>query len=140
MRETYRVKLFSAQQGNAAINALYRTLKPYLIAGHAFDLIVKPETRSTAQNRRLWAMLTDVSKQVMWHGQKLAAEDWKAMATAALKRQRVIPGIEGGFVVLGEPTSTMTIAQMSELMEFLEAFGAEHSVRFNAPADEELTA
>ena len=85
-------------------------------------------------------MLTDVSKQVTWHGQKLAAEDWKAMATAALKRQRVIPGIEGGFVVLGEPTSTMTIAQMSELMEFLEAFGAEHSVRFSAPADEELPA
>lgn len=140
MSETYRVKLHNAQQGNAAINALYRTLKPWLIAGHAFDLIVKPETRSTAQNRRLWAMLTDVSRQVMWHGQKLAAEDWKAMATAAIKRQRVIPGIEGGFVVLGEPTSTMTIAQMSELMEFLEAFGAEHSVRFSAPADEEMTA
>ena len=140
MNETYRVKLHNAQQGNAAINALYRTLKPWLIAGHAYDLIVKPETRSTAQNRRMWAMLTDVSKQVVWHGQKLAAEDWKAMATAAIKRQRVIPGIEGGFVVLGEPTSTMTIAQMSELMEFLEAFGAEHSVRFSALADEEMTA
>jgi hypothetical protein len=55
------------------------------------------------------------------------------MATAALKKQRVIPGIEGGFVVLGDSTSQMTIAEMGELMDFLEAFGAQHDVRFTAP-------
>ena len=75
-------------------------------------------------------MLADISRQVVWHGQKLASEDWKVMATAALKKQRVVPGIEGGFCVLGEQTSQMTIAQMSELMDFLEAFGTQKNVRF----------
>jgi len=93
----------------------------------------KPETRSVEQNRRMWAMLRDVSRQVVWHGQKLADTEWKDMATAALKRQKVVPGIDGGFVVLGTSTRRMTIAEMSELMLFLEAFGAAQGVKFSAP-------
>lgn len=81
----------------------------------------------------MWAMLHDVSEQVVWHGQKLAPEDWKDMATAALKRQRVVPGLDGGFVVLGQRTSKMSKADMSELIDFLEAFGAQQGVRFTAP-------
>jgi NinB protein len=94
--------------------------------------VIEPKRRSLQANARMWAMLSDISRQVVWHGQKLCKDDWKTMATAALKRQRVVPGIEGGFVVLGEHTSTMTIAQMNELMKFLEAFGAQHGVRFTA--------
>jgi hypothetical protein len=93
----------------------------------------KPETRSQAQNRRLWAMLRDVARQVVWHGQKLTDTEWKDMATAALKRQKVVPGIDGGFVVLGSSTRRMTVAEMGELIDFLEAFGALHDVKFTAP-------
>jgi ABC-type cobalamin transport system ATPase subunit len=101
--------------------------------GKTVDKGYKEKRRSLQQNARMWAMLSDVARQVVWHGQKLSAEDWKCMATAALKRQRVVPGIEGGVVVLGEPTKHMSIAQMAELMEFLEAFGAQHDVKFSAP-------
>lgn len=87
-------------------------------------------TRTTAQNARLWAMLADVAGQVVWHGQCLSSEEWKDVFTAALKRQRVAPGIDGGFVVMGTSTRRMTIAQMSELMELIAAFGADHGVRF----------
>lgn len=93
----------------------------------------EPKTRSIEQNKRLWAMLRDVSKQVVWHGQKLADSEWKDVFTAALKRQKVVPGIDGGFVVLGTSTSRMTVAEMGELMELMEAFGAEQGVRFTAP-------
>lgn len=87
-------------------------------------------TRTLEQNAALWAALHDIAEQVEWHGQKLSAENWKDMATAALKRQKVVPGIDGGFVVLGESTRTMTKAQLSELLDFLHAFGAERGVRF----------
>ena len=130
---TYRVKLHNAQQACAQINALYRTLKPYLLADHQYELTVKPATRSSAQNRRLWAMLADIAGQVVWHGQKMQSEDWKHIFSASLKRTRVCPGIDGGFVVLGQSTSQMTRAEMSEMHELIEAFGAQHDVRFSAP-------
>jgi len=57
--------------------------------------------RSTEQNARMWAMLTDVSRQVVWYGQKLQPEEWKDVFSASLNRQKVVPGIDGGFVVLG---------------------------------------
>ena len=74
-------------------------------------------------------MLTDVSNQVDWYGQKLSPDDWKNVFTSALKKERVVPGINGGFVVLGQSTSKMTKAEMCELQELIEAFAAERGVR-----------
>lgn len=82
----------------------------------------------------MWAMLTDVALQVDWHGQRLSKEEWKDVFTAALKRQRVVPGLDGGFVVLGSSTRRMTVGEMSELMELIAAFGAEHDVQFKEAA------
>ena len=42
--------------------------------------------RSTDQNALLWAMLTDVARQVDWYGQKLTAADWKDVFTASLRK------------------------------------------------------
>lgn len=140
MSETIRHKLVNAQQAHAAVTAAFQAIKPWLLAGHSFDLTIKPETRSSAQNRRLWAMLADISAQVTWHGQKLSSEDWKHVFSAALNRTRVCPGIDGGFVVLGQSTSQMTRLEMSEMQELMAAFGAEHDVKFRAPEYEEATA
>jgi hypothetical protein len=126
----YTVTLYNAQQGFQALTGLWQAVKPLLIAGHRMEIVAKAGTRSSAQNRRMWAMLTDLSEQVVWHGQKLDPTDWKTMCTAALKKQRVVPGIDGGFVVMGDSTREMTIGEMSDLMEFLSAFGIEHGVQF----------
>jgi len=130
MAEKLTLTLFNPQQGHQALmRAWAECVKPMLVAGHRLILDVKPEKRSDAQNRRLWAMLGEVSKQVDWYGQKMSAEDWKTMFTAALKRERVVPGINGGFVVLGQSTSKMTKAEMCELQELIEAFAAEREVK-----------
>ena len=100
--------------------------------GKDATVTVATATRSTMQNARMWAMLTEVSEQVDWYGKKLTPDEWKTMATAALRRQRVVPGIEGGFVVLGESTKIMTKAELSELIDFIDAFGAQHGVKFSA--------
>jgi hypothetical protein len=112
--------------------SIWPQLKSALIAGHKMVLEVKPSTRSLDQNARLWAMLTDISRQVDWYGRKLTPEEWKHVFTASLKKQDVVPGIDGGFVVLGLSTSKMTKAEMCDLMELMEAFGAEQGVRFTA--------
>lgn len=133
MTERVSLTLHNAQAGHAAFLRAWVWCKAMLLAGHRLTLEIRKATRSSEQNARMWAMLTEIARQVEWHGQKLTAEDWKDMATAALKRQRVVPGIDGGFVVLGQQTSRMTVAEMAELMDFLEAFGAQQGVRFSAP-------
>jgi hypothetical protein len=100
---------------------------------------LKPEDdkRTKDQNKKLWAMLKDLSDQVDWYGEKLSDDDWKHMMTAGLKKQRAVPGIDGGFVVLGAKTSKMTKAEFSELVELLYAFGAGRGVKWTDPVEKE---
>ena len=91
---------------------------------------VKPKTRSLEQNSRMWAMLTDISRQVEWYGKRLTPEAWKCVFSASLKKQDVVPGLHGDFVVIGESTSRMTVREMTDLIDLMSAFGAEHGVMF----------
>ena len=93
--------------------------------------------RSLEQNRMMWANLEDIAQQVVWYGVKLTKDEWKDVLTAALKKQKVVPGIEGGFVVIGARTSTMNVAEMTELIELSTAFGTQQGVKFRAFVDEE---
>lgn len=94
----------------------------------------RKKSRSTEQSAKMWAMLHEVAEQVEWYGQKIDAEDWKDMFTASLRHARVVPGIDKGtFVPLGMHTSTMTIEEMTNLIELIYAFGAEHNVIFKDP-------
>ena len=100
--------------------------------GKDASVTVATATRSTMQNARMWAMLTEVSDQVDWYGKKLTPDAWKCVFSASLKKQDVVPGLHGDFVVLGQSTSNMTIQEMNDLMTLMEAFGAERDVRFSA--------
>jgi len=120
------------QAHTAMTKTIWPQLKSALMAGHKMVLEIKPQTRSLEQNARLWAMLDEISKQVDWYGRKLTAEEWKHVFSASLKKQDVVPGLDGGFVVLGLSTSKMTKAEMCDLQTLMEAFGAERGVRFSA--------
>ena len=133
MSERITLPLINPVQAHQAIEAAWRHAKALLMAGHRLTLEVRPEKRSDAQNRRLWAMLADISAQVDWYGQKLTSEEWKDVLSASLKRTKVVPGLDGGFVVCGQSTSRMTRAEMCELQELMEAFGAQKGVKFRAP-------
>lgn len=131
MSETLTLQLTNRQQAwNAMQTLLHPYLKEKLQAEKRLVMTVREETRSLEQNRLMWALLADLSEQVEWYGQHLSAEDWKNVITASLKKQRAVPGIDGGFVVLGQPTSKMTIAEMSEMIELIYAFGAQKNVVF----------
>ena len=95
-------------------------------------------TRSLEQNARLWASLSEVSKQVIWYDQHLTPEEWKDVFSAALHRQKVVPGLEGGFVVCAQRTSKMSKAELSNLLELIYAFGVEKGVAFSDPAMEPM--
>ncbi len=88
--------------------------------------------RTLPQNERMWAMLTDVARQVQWHGQKLSPDDWKVVFLSALKAElRMVPNLDGnGFVQLGRSSSKLSVDEMSDLMALIEAFGAREGVVF----------
>jgi hypothetical protein len=99
----------------------------------------KQAKRSTDQNAKMWACLTDIASQVPWHGIKLSPDDWKFLFLDALKRElRMVPNIDGtGFVNLGRSSSDLSKSEMSDLIELIHQFGANHSVTFH---DEESRA
>lgn len=103
-------------------------------APEGYVVKISEPTRSLDQNARLWAMLGDVSAQVVWHGRKLDSESWKHVFTSSLKRMDVVPNLEGtGFVALGLSTSRMSKRELSDIMELIAAFGAEHGVQWSEP-------
>ncbi|MBO1021492.1 recombination protein NinB [Methylobacterium sp. SD274] len=100
-------------------------------APHGTRVEFREAKRSDEQNRKLWAALSDVSRQVEWYGASLSPDDWKDIFTASLRKARVVPGIDAGTVVpLGMRTSAMTKAEFSDLLELIHAFGAERGVVF----------
>lgn len=97
------------------------------------------DRRTIDQNAKLWAMLSDVSRQVQMciNGRMVTAspEDWKHVYTAALRReQRIAVGLDGGLVFLGQSTSRMKRSEFSDLIEIIYAHGTENSVAWSEPA------
>jgi hypothetical protein len=88
--------------------------------------------RSSDQNAKMWAMLTEVARQVQWHGQRLSADDWKLVFLAALKAElRIVPNLDNtGFVQLGRSSSDLSVSEMADLLDLIAAFGARQGVVF----------
>ena len=95
----------------------------------------KAPKRTLPQNDRMWAMLTDVAQQVLWHGLRLTPDYWKLVFLDALKREvRMVPNIDGnGFVNLGRSSSDLSKDEMTDLIELIFAFGARQGVEFHEP-------
>jgi len=103
-------------------------------APSGYVIEIREPTRTLDQNALLWPLLTEVSRQVDWYGQKLTEDEWKDVFTAGLRKQKAVPGIDGGFVMVGSKTSRMNKREFSELVELIYAFGAERGVKFQEAA------
>ena len=101
------------------------------------SLLFRLNKRSADQNALLWAKLGEVAQQVVWHGQKLTADDWKDVFMATLNKARIVPGIDGGFVPIGMRSSSLSKQEFSDLLELINAFAAEHNVVFSSPREME---
>lgn len=117
------------------LNRLYGAL-------HSIDLtkpklvVIRDEDRNDEQNKKLHAMLADISAQVDHAGKKWSVLIWKRLLTAAWLREegdqpQLIPAVDGnGFDVVYERTSKLSVKQCASLIEWISAFGAEHQVRW----------
>lgn len=92
---------------------------------------IKKNRRSHNQNALLWSRLRDVSGQVQWYGEWYNEDEWKQIFTAALRKQKIVPGIEGGMVLLGISTQRLSKQQMCDLIDLIYAFGSNHGVEWS---------
>ena len=97
---------------------------------------ITDEDRTAEQNAALHAKLADISRQVEHAGKKWNILIWKRLCTAAWLREigenaTMIPAIDGnGFDVIYEKTSKLGVKKCASLIEWINAFGAEHQVRW----------
>lgn len=100
-------------------------------APEGFVVRVEPKTRSLEQNARLHALFTEASRRLTWHGRKLTADQWKVLfisghAIATGRGADMIPGLEGEFVNIRESSARMSVARMTSLIEYINAWTAEN--------------
>lgn len=124
---TRSIRLTSAENRQKACAAIQSAPEGWVVEIHG-------ESRSAAQNRKLWPMLADFAAQVTHNGRRYSKENWKDLLTAAFVRAEVVPGLDGGVVALGLSTSRMTMSDFSELVEFIYAMGAEYGVEWSDEA------
>jgi len=102
-------------------------------AAHNTRVEFRETKRSLPQNDKFWAALSDVSKQVLHMGRAYPADIWKLLFMAAWGQEvKFVPSLDGTTVVpLGYRSSELDKAEMSELIEFILTWGAEHGVIFH---------
>lgn len=92
---------------------------------------ISEPTRSSIANAKLWAMLADISK-AMPMGRRHTPDDWKAIMMSACGWEvQFIEGLDGRPFPQGFRSSRLTMKQMSDLISYMYAFGADHNVRWS---------
>lgn len=92
---------------------------------------IRPAKRTVDQNSRFWAMLSDVSRSKP-QGRSMTPERWKAAFMQSFGHQvQFEMDLEGRPFPIGHSSSKLTKQEMSELMEFITAWGTENGVTWS---------
>jgi NinB protein len=99
-------------------------------AGNGVSIAFKrPNKRTLDQNAMMWPILRAISKKMKWGDQQFTPDQWKEIFMGSLWGAMSVPGIHGGVVFIGaRHSSNLTKAEMSELLECILAFAAEHEI------------
>lgn len=112
-----------------------RDLAKHLIDRAPADAVVniRAATRSTDQNAKMWAMLSDVARAKP-QGRAHTAEVWKQLFMHACGHAvQFESGLDGQPFPTGFRSSRLNKSQMSDLIEFIHAWGAQNGVLFTNP-------
>lgn len=120
-------QIFRLSHDTARQNAARAVLN----APEDFMVRIEPRTRSLEQNAMLHALFTEAARNARWHGRKLTAEQWKVLfisghAIATGRGADMVPGLEGEFVNIRESSARMSVARMTSLIEYINAWMAEN--------------
>jgi hypothetical protein len=91
-------------------------------------IAIKPASRSSDQNSKMWAMLSDVSRSKP-NGLVHTPEVWKALFMHSCGHQvQFENGLDGEPFPIGFQSSRLNKAQMAELIEWIYAYGSQGGI------------
>lgn len=98
----------------------------------------KPARRTTAQNDLMWTLLSVIAAAKP-QGRVMAADKWKSLFLDAIgKKPEWVPSLDGESVVCsGYRSSRLSKAEMSDVIEQIYSYGAEHGVSFDKAREAE---
>lgn len=100
--------------------------------GYVFS--VSEPKRTDAQNRKLWAMLSDIA-MAKPEGRKHIPEVWKCIFMAACGHEVAFEmGLDNRPFPVGFRSSKLSVSQMADLITFIQAYGDTHGVMWSDEA------
>lgn len=108
-------------------------IKAIVAAPSGARVEVKAEKRSLDQNKMMWALLSDVAMQKEHCGRRYTPDQWKCIFMHACGQEvTFIPSLDGTtFIPWGQRSSDLSKEEMTNLIEFILAWGVENEVRFH---------
>ena len=105
--------------------------------GRPLIVNIKRETRTSQQNRMLHAMLGDIAAQRQFGGEYWHIDDVKTLFVSGFKKVKTGEsglsfGLEGELYCKQWRTSTMTIEQLNELIEYISAWASNNNIKFKS--------
>ncbi len=95
---------------------------------------IEEPRRTLDQSDFMWGLLTDISVAKP-EGRRLIPEDWKVLMMHACGWEcQFLEGLDGRPFPKGFRSSQLTKSQMSVMLEWLLAFGAENGIRWTHEA------
>jgi hypothetical protein len=99
-----------------------------------YVMTIAEPRRTSEQSDFMWGLLGDISTQKAL-GRRHTPDDWKAIAMNAVGWEcQFIEGLDGRPFPKGFRSSQLSKSQMSIMIEWLLAFGAEHGIRWTHEA------
>lgn len=96
-----------------------------------FVVKIDEPKRTLEQSDKMWAMLTDLSVAKP-EGRRMIPEDWKTIMLHACGWEcQFLEGLDGRPFPKGFSSSRLTKSQMGDLLNFIQAYGDEHGVRWS---------
>ena len=115
-----------------------RAIEAVRDAPAGFVVQIKPPTRTNAENALLHALIAQIAQQIEWAGAKRDPETWKRLLVSAWCRVRgepleMLPALDGhGVDLVPVRTSKLSKADAADLISYVEAWGTEKGVKWNA--------
>lgn len=106
-------------------------------APEGFEVVIKPQTRTSAENALLHTLIAQIAAQLEWAGARRDAEIWKRLLVAAWCRVRgepleILPAVDGhGVDIVPARTSKLSKSDAADLISYIESWGTEAGVKWS---------